>query len=123
MRRESLHIPGYHPSQKALDVLDTLVQGVESIHISAAMELPDEDLKSQASYWQTKFSEKLHSLEGAETPYFHVLQPLIVNGHNMGKRATIIELKRQGLNREQIGTFMQIRDRYLQAAALNTKRP
>ena len=117
MRRESLHIPDYHPSQKALEVLDTLVQGVESIHISAAMELPDEDLKSQASYWQTKISEKFHSLEYAEIPYFHVLQPLIVNGHNMGKRATIIELKRQGLNLEQIGTFMQIRDRYLQAIA------
>ena len=117
MTKENPRLPGYHPSQKALEVLDTLVQGVESIHISAAMELPDEELKSQALYWQTKFSEKFHSLEGAETPYFHVLEPLIVNGHNMEKRATIIELKRQRLNREQIRTFMQIRDRYLQATA------
>ena len=117
MRRESLHLPGYHPSQKALEVWNTLVKGVESIHISAAMELSGEDLKSQALYWQTKFSENFHSLEGAEIPYFHVLQPLITNGHNMEKRATIIELERQGLNREQIGTFMQICDRYLQATA------
>ena len=123
MRRESLHIPGYHPSQKALDVLDTLVQGVESIHISAAMELPDEDLKSQASYWQTKFSEKFHCLEGAETAYFHLLQPLIVNGHNMGERATIIELKRQGLGPKQISKAIEISKRYLQATELTTKRP
>ena len=115
MRRESLHLPGYHPSQKALEVWNTLVKGVESINISAAMELSGEDLKSQALYWQTKFSENFHSLEGAEIPYFHALQPLIVNGRNMEKRTTIIELERQGLNPEQIGTFMQIRDRYLQA--------
>ena len=94
-----------------------MVQGIEAIRISEAMEMPDADLKFQESYWQTKFSEKFHSLEGAETPYFHVLEPLIVNGHNMEKRATIIELKRQRLNREQIRTFMQIRDRYLQATA------
>jgi len=117
MSRESLHLPGYHPSQKALDVLDTLVQGVESIHISAAMELPDEDLKSQALYWQTKFSEKFHSLEGAEIPYFHTLQSLIVNDHNMDKRKIISELTRHGLNPELIRSFTQIHDRYLQATA------
>ena len=117
MTKESPRLPGYHPSQKAIEVLKTFIQAVESIHISAAMELPDEDLKSQALYWQTKFSEKFHSLEGAEIPYFHALQSLIVNGHNMEKRATIIELERQGLNCERIGTFMQIRDRYLQAIA------
>ena len=117
MTKENPRLPDYHPSQKALEVLDTLVQGVKSIHISAAMEMSDEDLKSQAFYWQTKFSEKFHSLEGAEIPYFHSLQSLIVNGRNMEKHATIIELERQGLNRERIGTFMQIRDRYLQAIA------
>ena len=117
MTKESPHLPGYHPSQKALVALDTMVQGIEAIRISEAMEMPDADLKFQESYWQTKFSEKFLSLEGAETPYFHVLEPLIVNGHNMEKRATIIELKRQRLNREQIRTFMQIRDRYLQATA------
>ena len=117
MSGESLRVPGYHPSQKALEVLDTLVQGVESIRISAAMEMSDEDLKSQASYWQTKFNEKFHSLENAETSYFHLLQPLIVNGYDIGKRTMIIKLKTHELNREQIGTFMQIRDRYLQATA------
>lgn len=123
MRRESLHNPGYHPSQKALKVLNTLVQGVESIHISAAMEMPDADLKFQASYWQTKFSEKFHSLEGAEIPYFHALQSLIVNGHTMGKHEIISELTRHGLDPERIRAFTQIHNRYLQAIALNTKRP
>ena len=87
------------------------------------MELPDEELKSQALYWQTKFSEKFHSLEGAEVPYFHELQSLIVNGHNMGERATIIELKRQGLGPKQISKAIEISKRYLQATELTTKRP